>query len=370
MTIPKTQKSLVLLEESTPYVISETPVPRPGPADVLVKIMACALNPVDWACVDPPYSKIFIKSWPFVPGTDGAGRVVEIGADVQNRKVGDRILLKGDTGEAKWATCQQYAIVPAEFTAIIPDTITFDEAATIPLALITDVLVLYNQSPAPENLSLRLKPVWEPEGATAYAGTPAFIIGGASSLGQYGECRCIPPSTLARMAGHHPIITTASPYNASLLVSLGATHVLDRSRSNESILSELPTITGGKAIEFAFVAVPFYPEACRLGRDALAPGGALAIVVPHPSRVPEDVANPGDGKRVGYVWGSVRLPHTRECGLALFKQITGWLEKGLLKPNPVDLLANGLAGINEGLAKLKANKVSGKKVVARPQETI
>ena len=68
----------------------------------------------------------------------------------------------------------------------IPDNITFEQAASIPLALATDIIVLYNQSPAPENLSLGLKPFWEPEGATAYAGTPAFIIGGASSLGQYG----------------------------------------------------------------------------------------------------------------------------------------------------------------------------------------
>ncbi|KAI9061172.1 GroES-like protein [Trametes sanguinea] len=363
MSVPKTQKSLLLREESTPYVVAETPVPRPGPSDVLVKIMACALNPVDWAVVDPPYSKIFIKSWPYVPGTDAAGVVVEAGAEAGDVKVGDRVLFKGDTGDAKWATCQQYAVVPAEYTAIIPENITFDEAATIPLALITDVLVLYNQSPAPENLSLRLKPVWEPEGATAYAGTPAFIVGGASSLGQFAI-------QLARMAGHSPIITTASPHNAPLLASaLGATHVLDRARPNASILAELPTLARGKPIEFAFVAVPFYPEACRLGRDALAPGGALAVVVPAPGRVPEDVANPGDGKRVGYVWGSIRLPHTRDCGLALFKQITGWLEKGLLKPNPVELLPNGLAGINEGLAKLKANKVSGKKLVARPQDT-
>ncbi|KAI0364594.1 GroES-like protein [Pilatotrama ljubarskyi] len=359
---PTKQKSLVLHKESTPYVLEETPVPRPGPQDVLVKILACALNPVDYAIVDPPISRFLIQEWPHHPGCDGAGIVVEVGSEVTNRKVGDKVLFQGDM-RATGATFQQYAIVPSDLTSIIPDNITFEQAASIPLALSTDVLGLYNQSPAPENRSLRLKPVWEPEGQTAYAGTPAFIVAGAASLGQYAI-------QLAKMAGHHPIIATASPHNAELLKSLGATHVLDRHRSNESILAELPALTGGKPIRFALVAFLLGgPEPVRLARDALAPGGLLATVAPGPERFPEDCVNPGEGKRVGYVFGSPRLPYNRECGRAMFEHLTGWLEKGLLKPNPVEVLPNGLAGINDGLARMKAGKVSGTKLVARPQET-
>ena len=73
------------------------------------------------------------------------------------------------------------------------------------MGLTTDVLVLHNQSPAPENLSLRLTPVWEPEGTTAYAGTPAFIVGGASSLGQYGK-----PPTSHLLLTHLPLHSTNS----------------------------------------------------------------------------------------------------------------------------------------------------------------
>ncbi|EIW54863.1 GroES-like protein [Trametes versicolor FP-101664 SS1] len=360
MSIPTTQKSLLLRKESAPYVVEETPVPTPGPKDVLVQIFACALNPVDHAIVDPPYSKILIQEWPHIPGSDGAGVVVALGADVTNLKEGDKVVFQG-SGGGVGATCQQYAIVPAELTAIIPDTLTFEQAATLPLALTTDVMSLYNQSPAPQNLSLRLKPVWEAEGQTAYAGTPALIIGAAASLGQVAV-------QLARLAGHNPIIATASPHNAELIKSLGATHVLDRSRSNESILSELPVLIGGKHLEYAFVAVAS-ADALRLGRDALAPGGALATISPQAQMLPEDVVNIGDGKRLSFVFGSARLPYTVETGVAMFKALSGWLEKGLLKPNPVEVLPNGLAGINEGLARMKANKVSGTKLVARPQET-
>ncbi|KAI9061170.1 GroES-like protein [Trametes sanguinea] len=362
MSIPTTQKSLLLLQESTPYVVGERPVPRPGSKEVLVKIMACALNPADYFIPDPPYSKWLIKSWPFVPGEDAAGIVVQVGAEVASLKEGDRVLFEANVDTPDGAAFQQYATVDADLVAIIPDNISFESAASIPLAITTDAMLLYNQSPAPENLGLRLTPLWEPEGKTAYAGTPAFIIAGSASLGQYAI-------QLAKLAGHNPIITTASLHNASLLTSLGATHVLDRMRSNDSILNELPSLTGGKPIEYAFVGAPFDPEACRLGRDALAPGGALGILVPTPAAVPEDVANAGGGKRVGYASGSVWLPHGRDCGLVLFKHLTQWLQKGMLKPNPVEVLPNGLAGIPEGLARMKANKVSGKKLVAKPQET-
>ncbi|KAI9061171.1 GroES-like protein [Trametes sanguinea] len=362
MSALTTQKALLLLQESTPYVVGERPVPHPGPKEVLVKIIACALNPLDYRIADPPYSRWFIKSWPYVPGHDAAGIVVQVGAEVVALKEGDRVMFEANMDRPDGAACQQYATVDADLTAIIPANISFEQAASIPLALTTDVMLLYNQSPAPENLGLRLKPVWEPEGTTAYAGTPAFIIGGATSLGQYAI-------QLAKLAGHNPIITTASPHNAELLTSLGAAHVLDRTRSNESILDELPKLTAGRPIQFAFVAAPFDPAACRLGRDALAPGGALGIVLPSPTRVPEDVANAGDGKRVGYVFGSVWRPHTRECGIDMFKHLTEWLEKGVLKPNLVEVLPNGLAGIPDGLERLKANKVSGKKLVAKPQET-
>ncbi|KAI9000501.1 GroES-like protein [Trametes punicea] len=346
--IPPAQKSLVLHENSTSYVVAEMPVPHPAATEVLVKIMACALNRTEYAVIGSARTNFFIKSWPYVPGHNAAGVVVQVGADVTNLKEGDKILFQGNYQDSRrHATCQQYATVPADLTAIIPDNVTFDQAAKIPLALIADVLILYNQSPAPENLGLRLKPVWEPEGATAYAGTPAFIV------------------------GHNPIITTASPDNEALLTSLGATHVIDRSRSNDSILAELPTLTGGKPIEYAFVGIHVVDAACRLGRDALAPGGALAIVARDPSRVPEDVANPGDGKRVGYVFGSARLPENTECCVELFKHLTEWLEKGLLKPAPVEILPDGLAGIPEGLMRLKAKQVSGgKRLVARPQETV
>ncbi len=91
MTVPTTQKALLLHKESTPYVLGERPVPQPGAQDVLVKIMACALNPADHWIVDPPFSGRLIQNWPHVPGVDGAGVVVGVGADVSQLKEGDKV---------------------------------------------------------------------------------------------------------------------------------------------------------------------------------------------------------------------------------------------------------------------------------------
>ncbi|KAJ8468614.1 hypothetical protein ONZ51_g9521 [Trametes cubensis] len=363
MGVPTTQKALFILKESSPHVLGDHTVPRPGAHEVLVKVIACGLNLSDAVVMDPPFSKALVSSWPYIAGSDGSGVVVEVGTDVTNLKLGDRILFQGNSRDPlRSSTFQQYAVIDAQLTAVIPENITFEQAASIPLALTTDITGLYNQSPTPQNLGLHYKPVWEPEGATAYASTPAFIVGGASSLGQYAI-------QLAKMAGHSPIITTASLRNEAHLISLGATHVLDRSRSNESILGELPKLTNGKPIKFAFVTVVFSHDSCRLARDALAPGGDLLTAAPGPALLPEDVANPGHGKRVAYGHGSPHLPHTRDICIDLFKHLTEWLERGSLKPNPVEVLPNGLAGVAEGLARIKAQTVSGMKLIARPHDT-
>ncbi len=94
MSIPTTQKSLVLRKESTPYAIEEMPVPRPVPKDVLVQIVACALNPVDYGVVDPPLSRVLVHEWPHVPGYDGAGIVVELGTEVSSLKKGDKMYVR------------------------------------------------------------------------------------------------------------------------------------------------------------------------------------------------------------------------------------------------------------------------------------
>ncbi len=83
------------------------------------------------------------------------------------------------------AAFQQYAVVPAEIAAKIPENITFDQASTIPLTLATAALGLYNQKLSPYGGAALTAP-WLDGGRGKYAGQPILVIGGSSSVGQQG----------------------------------------------------------------------------------------------------------------------------------------------------------------------------------------
>ena len=88
-----TQKALYLPARAGQWVVGEAPIPRPGPKDVLVQVMSAALNPIDWKLVDSQFSAT-IQSYPFISGTDGAGIVEEVGAEVTTLAKGDKMYVR------------------------------------------------------------------------------------------------------------------------------------------------------------------------------------------------------------------------------------------------------------------------------------
>ena len=78
----------------------------------------------------------------------------------------------------------------------IPENISFDQAASIPLGLATVVTGLYNHDP--NGKSVNFPAPWEEGGSTKFAGKPAFILGGSSSVGQYGTSPTLPTSRFPR----------------------------------------------------------------------------------------------------------------------------------------------------------------------------
>ena len=85
---PFTQKALLLHEKFGKLAVDTFPVPKPGPKDILVKVHAAALNPVDWKAHK---FGVFIQTFPAILGTDISGDVEEIGEDVTDFKKGDRV---------------------------------------------------------------------------------------------------------------------------------------------------------------------------------------------------------------------------------------------------------------------------------------
>ncbi|KAF8805430.1 GroES-like protein [Phlegmacium glaucopus] len=344
---PSTQKALLLDEKFGNFAVNTIPVPTPGPGEILVKVQAASLNPVDWK--KHKYG-VYIESYPTILGTDISGDVEEVGQGVTDLKKGDRVVLQGQF-KNNYAGFQQYALGVATAVAKIPSNISYDEAATLPVALTSPFVGLYNQQPH----GCGLVPPVTPEGKGKYAGNPIVILGGSGSVGQNAI-------QFAKLSGFSPIITTASLGHVEFLKSLGATHVIDRSVSASALASEVGRITQNAPIKYAVDSVSL-ADTQQAAYDLLAPGGQLAIFL-------GVAVKPVEGKRIFSVVGFARHPPNVELLETLYHDnLERLLEEGAIKPNRPEVLPGGLEGIPDGLKRLEAGKVSRSKLVAHPQET-
>ncbi|EPQ52564.1 GroES-like protein [Gloeophyllum trabeum ATCC 11539] len=342
------QKALYLKEKQGAWEVGTKEVQKPGPGELLIKIAATALNPVDWKI--QKYGMV-VQNYPAILGTDAAGTVEAVGEGVTSFANGDRVLHQGFFSNDK-ATFQQYTIVPAEITAKLPASISFDQGASVPLGLATAAIGLYG--PAEGSVGAGLTPPWEESGRGKYAGKPILIFGGATSVGQYAI-------QLAKLSGFSPIIVTASPKHTQFLNSLGANHVLDRNAPLTALESSVaPLLTS--QLEVVYDAVSF-ADTQQAGYDLLAPSGTIVLVLD------SQIKDKSLGKKQVHVMGNVHVPAARKTGVSLYSKLTSLLESGELKPNRVEVLPNGLAGIPDGLKRMENDQVSGVKLIARPQET-
>ncbi|TFK83722.1 GroES-like protein [Polyporus arcularius HHB13444] len=355
--IPTQQKALFLESKFGQFAVRTTEVPKPAADAVLVKIEATALNPLDWKV--QAYG-VVVEVYPTILGFDGAGTVVAVGENVSSFNVGDRVIVQGWFDLAKGSvhgTFLEYFDTPAKFVAKVPDSISFDEAATIPSGLATAVFPLYNPTGNDLFSSAKLVPPWVAGGRGKYAGTPILVIAGATSIGQF-------VIQLARLSGFSPIITTASLHNAAFLKSLGATHVLDRKLPAEQLKAEA-TKLGGGLFPYVYDAVSL-SDTLELGLALTAPKGDFVAVL---SGAELRAANPDTDKQIHSAHGLFATPVNHEIGASLLAALPGLLESGDLKPNRPEVLPGGLNGVVGGLERLKKDQVSGVKLVVRPRET-
>ncbi|KAG6834121.1 hypothetical protein H0H93_011802, partial [Arthromyces matolae] len=279
------------------------------------------------------------------------------------------------TFESDYAGFQQYTLTYEATTAKISKNLSYEDVATIPVALTAAYVGLYNSKPY--GLSLAW-PTNATTGQGKYTNKPILILGGSSSVGQFGESRYmgIPKSTppltnvhpdpaiqLAKLSGFSPIITTSSLKHTSFLKSLGATHVLDRNLPTPSLKSALSNLTNEPIdidIDIVYDAISL-ADTQQTGNDLLVPNGSLITVLNLAITKREDVQH----IQVG---GILKLPQNKELLEDLYANLPQLLEEGKILPNRFQVLSGGLEGIIGGLQKLENNQVSGVKLVARPWE--
>lgn len=134
--INKKMKAFVLEEFGKPLAFREIDQPVPKDDEVLVKIKASGLNPLDIKIKNGQASHAQVIP-PMVPGVDMAGIIEKIGKNVQHFKPGDEVFgLVGGVGQHQGTLAEFIAVDPA-LLSLKPKNISFKEAATIPLVFIT-----------------------------------------------------------------------------------------------------------------------------------------------------------------------------------------------------------------------------------------
>ncbi|KAF6751370.1 chaperonin 10-like protein [Ephemerocybe angulata] len=350
---PTTQKALILEKKFGNYVVASSfPVPKPKKDEVLVKIHAAALNPIDWKVQKTETYSSLLDIYPSVLGENVAGEVVELGEGVSELVIGDRVFFEGVLNQSEHNGYQEYTTADVLTLAKIPSKISYEEAASFPTVLTTAYVGLYNARPH----GLGFEPPVTEAGKGKYAGVPLVIIGGSSSVGQF-------VIQLAKLSGFSPIITTSSLKHEEYLKSLGATHVLDR---HEPLTTERIQSITDLPIKAIYDAISDSESQDR-NLDLLAPGGDFAIVLfPEPKLV-ERASK--ENKRLSVVIAVKVLPENVQVVRQAWPHFEPWLENGDIKPLRVDILPGGLNGVVDGLKRMEDGKVSRVRLVVRPQET-
>ncbi|MFJ9819821.1 NADP-dependent oxidoreductase [Streptomyces sp. NPDC101151] len=116
--------------------------PKVGPDQVLVKVRAAGINPVDWKCREGYLDAILDAVFPVVPGWDVSGVVVQPGASVTEFSVGDEVIGYVREDFLSRGTCAEYVAAPVRTLARKPRNLSFEEAAGLPLVGLTAYQVL------------------------------------------------------------------------------------------------------------------------------------------------------------------------------------------------------------------------------------
>ncbi len=227
-----TMQAFVLTRYGGPEATALRAVPRPRATrgDVLVRVQAAGLNPVDYKTRDGMLKVVQRYPLPAVMGNELAGVVEALGEGVTSFKPGDRVFARMPKGAM--GGLAEYAVVPENMLAKMPASIDFTTAAGVPLAGLTALQALRDE--------LHVGP-----------GSRVFIPGGAGGVGTFAI-------QLAKWLGAE-VTTTASPRGRALVEALGADSVIDyTSERFEDRLSDMDGVfdlLGGETLLTSFGVV-------------------------------------------------------------------------------------------------------------------
>jgi NADPH:quinone reductase len=262
-------KAFGALNSSIDSIIEfETPVPQPAADEILVRVHAVSLNPVDTK-VRKSLGQQNLTT-PRILGFDAAGIVEAVGSDVKSFSIGDEVFYSGDVTRA--GSNAEFQTVQAALVAKKPESFSFTEAAALPLVAITAWELLFERMT---------------DGKIPY-GTEILIINGAGGVGS----ALIP---LAKSAGLTVIATASRDATRAWCQQLGADHIINH---RDPLRPQIESL-GFK--HFPLIANLHDTEAYwEQTSDLIAPLGAIGLIVE--TQNPINIGNPLRLKSPRIVW--------------------------------------------------------------------
>ncbi|KAH6855725.1 chaperonin 10-like protein [Chaetomium sp. MPI-CAGE-AT-0009] len=329
-----------IASEGPKVEIIDSPIPKPGAGEVVIKVEYAGSNPKDW--------KVLEWFGAGNPGDDVAGTVYDTGSDVTEFKKGDRVMGFHVmlTPHGTWA---EYTVVPAHTTAHLPAATSFEQGCAIPLAALTAALGLYSR--------LRLPEPWHP--ARDSEAIPLAIYGAASAVGAYAL-------QLATKSNIHPLICVAGnsqDFVKSFLDPSKGDTVVDYRLGDEAVVEGIRKALNGAKLLHAF--------------DAVAEKGSyqnLSKVLEKESKmtyVLQDIDAAAIPDYIEASFTGVARVHEEEkdFGFVYFRYMARGLQEGWFKPHPTRVVPGGLGGAQYALQELKAGRVNAQKLVFKISDT-
>lgn len=183
----------------------ELPDPVPAPDEVLIRVTASSINPLDCKIRDGSLAIMVGRKFPKILGCDVAGVVEQLGAEVKNFKVGDRVFGLINTMGKKPGAFAEKVAVAAHRVAAIPTEVSDSDAATLPCAALAALVATRDHGKVAPGMKVLVN------GASGGVGT--FVVQLSRNFG--GE-----------------VTAVCSGRNAELVRGLGASHVVDYTKSD------------------------------------------------------------------------------------------------------------------------------------------
>lgn len=340
----------IKIQELGKATVVDAPIPKLRPDRALVKTAAVALNPTDWKHID------FIPNAPgTTSGCDFAGVVQEVGENFTAAKKGDRIAgwTHGGNGDNQEdGSFAEYLVAKDGIFLRIPDSVSFEEAATLGVGISTIGQGLYQ--------SLQLPLPSQP----AKERFPLLIYGASTATGALAV-------QFAKLSGLD-VIATCSPRNFDLVKELGADAVFDY--NSPTVGADIRAHTGNK-LYYAFDCIA-EGNSAQICADALSTetaaqkpqySGLLWIEVPRSDvEARTTLGYTIFGESFTKAFGPGHFPAKQEdyeFGKSFWKLSEQLLAEGKFKVHRPDVRGGGLEGVLDGLNELRQGKVSGKKLV-------